>query len=297
MTTYTKKKQVDGIYRRERVIPVMPEKNLNRGVLFHVLKVCGIGMATVALFVGISFTGSTSAYFNDTEYSTGNKFSAGILGFDLVSAGYGHEYATSTEENVGSVFFEVVIEPRSDILPLSYVTSGHVDSNSSGCDELYLEANFGSYNYVGLLKDFVSTPQTVGGEWSFRVSLPTPNTLASMEECEGEIVFDAGLANVSSDLTHTFTDKKIYSFELYNWKSVGGSIHESDTVTSEPEVSETEVIVETPTEVTLEKPTVKEDEVVVEVDIPVEIPHEEQEKHEEHEEIPTPTEETHIEEN
>ena len=204
-------------------------------------KVFGVLSLAFLLTLSISSVGGTVSYFNDTESSIGNYLRAGTTGFTLSSGNdvggrltalaLASGPATDTapvenntesgENNIGSEAFVVATGQNDDSLPLSYSAHGVLDPSApAGCSILNLDATFGDYHYNGSFTAFASPATTTMGEWHFLVSLPVDNDLPSDAVCNGKIVFDVGLANVSSELSHTFSQVKDYTFSITNWPSV-----------------------------------------------------------------------------
>ena len=250
--TKKNRRMVDGITRRE-VLPktirqlnvasvevsLAPTHFFTRRSLLSGIKMMCVATLTVMVFIGLSSVGSTVSYFSDLESSIGNRLQAGILGFRISSFeesagrfaaledtssstdGLVQGYATGiSEENTGSKKFNITIDPDDSSLPIIYTVSSVLDAgNPEGCEEMEISAIFGDYvTYSGSLDDFVTPPLSQMGEWRFEVELPEGiDELGAGAECRGEIVFRAGLDEVSDDLTHTFSDEKKYFFVIKNW--------------------------------------------------------------------------------
>jgi predicted ribosomally synthesized peptide with SipW-like signal peptide len=240
-TTNNKIKFVDGICKPEKTsgVPVsLHRRNLKNIVFYSALKVGGVGVLVCVLFLGVTFSGSTVAYFNDTETSVGNRMQAGTISFNLsslddrggalrVARFASDEIVDETteeyeEEVVGTESFSVDVAPATHSLPLLYSVKGELNpDNSPGCDLMTVKVFFGDYHYNGLVKDFVSPKVSEIGEWSFIIELPEFNdALEPNAECKGSMVFNAELSGVSDDLSKTYTDKKSYAFDLYNWDNI-----------------------------------------------------------------------------
>ena len=194
----------------------------------------GVVTLMFVLSVGLSSVGATVSYFNDKEVSTGNKLQAGVLNFNIFSIGdvlgafrvaqieSTDEEDETTEddegENIGSEEFNITVGDGEGSLPATYTVSGVLDpTNPVGCDKLDITASLGEYSYSGPFILFKSTQISEMGEWQFIVSLPEDNgELAPGAICRGEIVFNAGLAQVAEDLINTFSDEKKYQFKIIN---------------------------------------------------------------------------------
>ncbi len=225
---FGRRKSVDSLIRfpvLPKDIPIKKEISPPHKNIYSGLKMIGVVVLIFALFAGLSSIGGTVSYFSDTETSIGNKLQAGSLGFNnstTTTPGIAQSLNaidSNTVENISNKQFSVNIEESEGSLPAVYTVSGLLDpGNPVGCDKLNITASLGDYNYDGPFTLFTSTQISEMGEWQFLVSLPVVNAeLEPNAICKGEIIFNAGLADVAEELIHTYTDEKRYPFELENW--------------------------------------------------------------------------------
>lgn len=135
------------------------------------LKLKKINKISIALFLVLSLgifnfnIGVTSAYFSDTETSSGNTFSAGTLDIslnntDAYSSGlmYPNDATTTiiSISNTGSLDSQHIA---------STTLSG---SDTTACDYITMTATTPNYSFVGLIKDFISpATTTINTAWNF----------------------------------------------------------------------------------------------------------------------------------
>ena len=141
-------------------------------------------------FYGMSILGGTNSYFNDTEDSNENTFSAGTLGFSLNSSSDFSPTIISKGESTN----RTVGLNQEGSLDFQYTVS--VDNLSGdACDYLELTVILDSADigYAGLVKNFVygsitfSAPET----WAFTTTLQTgtPDSIQG-KTCNFDFIFD-----------------------------------------------------------------------------------------------------------
>jgi predicted ribosomally synthesized peptide with SipW-like signal peptide len=262
MQTIKTTKSFDGIIRPKKVLPVakleytsQPKKMEKNVFVYSSLKVAGVFCIALVLMIGLSSVGGTISYFNDVEKTVANRLQAGILSLRL-NSNVKEEAKTFVSENnivnnlnehIGSSSFEVNVDEEDEGLPMLYTVIAKLDeSNPAGCEQMNLKADFSGFHYDGEVEKLNPPATTDLGSWYFLASLPIDGTdLAPNAECNGEIIFKAGLAGVSSSTTKTYSDEKTYPFSVYNWgsgeevKSKSSLlVNESEEVTTTEEIRE-----------------------------------------------------------
>jgi hypothetical protein len=255
---------IDGIKRPLNRQTANQRKDYFKSIAYFGFKVTGVALISVMFLVTFSSVGSTVSYFNDIEFSNGNRLQAGLIGFNLFG---GYENEEEEIENVGHAYFDANVSQSDRSLPLVYTVTGELHSgNPVGCEQMKLTADFNGFHYKGLVNELNALATTTMGEWDFWAVLPKgisnlpPNAL-----CRGEIVFKVGLAEVDDDLTHTFSDLKKYPFEVYNWE-------EEIIFSSFAPTVEENLVVESPTEAITTNGTTTETIVEAEIITPEPIP-------------------------
>lgn len=193
-----------------RIFKTFQTNNFYTGAWAGLKKFSAVALiAGLFLQAGGFFIPSTQAYFNDTETSTQNSFSAGSLDINLSPAGIyssGLMYptdATSTTftlSKVGSLDYQYLAKIEllgSNKLPCDYVTV--TATSTTG-------ASTGTFS--SLIKDFVmptSTPSSdVSWQYNFTVATDTPPTVWG-KTCFFKWVYTAWQQNFS-DASEGFSD-------------------------------------------------------------------------------------------
>ena len=147
-----------------------------------------IALALILLLtLGLSGTQQTNAYFNDTETSSGNSFSASSLDFSLTSVADFSPLVTPTADatravdviNDGSLGFDYSVKTINPVGTL--------------CPALDLTASLdGGTSVTEPLNTFNIGPFTFGAteEWDFTISLNNDDASYQEETCAFDIVFD-----------------------------------------------------------------------------------------------------------
>ena len=174
------------------------------------------------LIVGLNYSGllavsETFAYFNDTETSTGNVFTADSLDFALSvneyenSIGLGETVsASSVLVNSGGMDFQYVLEAET------------ISGNEDFCNALELEAKLnGVEKYEGDLMSLGTVATTSLGTWKFDIELPVDeDSFTNGEECQFDVIFKGWQTNVESYGDGGFTDEERMSFSLIAAKMI-----------------------------------------------------------------------------
>ena len=137
-----------------------------------------IRSATIALLFIFSFGVSgiipTNAYFNDTESSTGNTFTAGTLDISLDNT---NTYSSSLMYPSDATTTTISIS-NAGSLDSQYIASTTImDNEASVCDYVTMTATGPDNSFTGLIKNFISNAtSTTNAVWnySFTISPTAP---------------------------------------------------------------------------------------------------------------------------
>lgn len=162
---------------------------------------------------GLSGLGATAAYFNDTESSNNNFFSAGALDFSLpLSADFAPVCVLPGE----SATRNVILSNQGN--PYQYEAAA---AGFSGpfCHELLLSADWkgGDPEYLGRLDEFRLGPFLAGDEeqWSFRLTVP-----ADLPPDLDDLICDFNFTFTGSQIRHNlplgagFSDREVLANRL-----------------------------------------------------------------------------------
>jgi len=177
----------------------MKEISLKSTVLFLIICLNWLGLSTI---------GQTWAYFNDTENSTGNVYSAGFLDFSLIN--------TDIEELIGVELGEDI-----EFLSIAIKTTGSFDiqyraraekmsgSNDDFCDALEMEVFHSQISHDDSLLSFNTATTTAFGTWAFEIELPFTSThIPHGVECNVDLVFEGWQTDIEDYADGGFTDEE-----------------------------------------------------------------------------------------
>lgn len=163
------------------------KKKLNKIILFALILPLSLSVFTV---------GQTKAYYNDTESSTGNSFSAAFLDFILTNNNLNKQIGP---EALGEVSHASVIMPVDGSLPMQYNLSTSItpSSNVDFCNGLTVEAKLnGITKYNGPLSGLAYATTTTFGTWEFRFDLPPNVSVPNGVQCNASALFSAWRADI-----------------------------------------------------------------------------------------------------
>ncbi len=193
------------------------KKSVKR-LTFNSLKKIAVIFLLVGLnWSGLAAVGQTVSYFNDTETSTDNMFTADSLDFALSvneyenSIGLGETVsASSVLVNSGGMDFQYVLEAET------------ISGNEDFCNALELEAKLnGVERYEGDLMSLGTVATTSLGTWKFDIELPVDeDSFTNGEECQFDVIFKGWQTNVESYGDGGFTDEERMSFSLIAAKMI-----------------------------------------------------------------------------
>lgn len=180
------------------------------------LKRFSIQFLVLVLLTGLNWTGfwaigSTVAFFNDTETSSENGFTAGYLDFDLSV----HEFESFI--GLGEIVSKNTVLVNSGGMDFQYTLETEEVSDADGlCDALNLQAKLnGVEQYDGDLISLLTPVSTTLGTWKFNIELPVDeDSFSNGEECQFDVVFKGWQTNVGSYNDGGFTDEERMSFTI-----------------------------------------------------------------------------------
>lgn len=180
------------------------------------LKRFSIQFLVLLLLAGLNWTGfwaigSTVAFFNDTETSSENGFTAGYLDFDLSV----HEFESFI--GLGEIVSKNTVIVNSGGMDFQYTLEAEEISDVDGlCNALNLQAKLnGVEQYDGDLISLATSASTTLGTWKFNIELPVDeDSFGSGEECQFDVVFKGWQTNVGSYNDGGFTDEERMSFTI-----------------------------------------------------------------------------------
>jgi len=191
-------------------------------VVTKMLKKFSTQFLVLLLLTGLNWTGfwaigSTVAFFNDTETSSENGFTADFLDFSLSEDSF--ESLITLDETVskntvlvngGGMDFQYTLEAE------------EVLDEDSFCDVLNLQAKLnGVEQYDGDLMSLATSTSTTLGTWKFNIELPVDeDSFANGEECRVDVVFKGWQTNVDSYGDGGFSDEERMSFIITAGKMV-----------------------------------------------------------------------------
>jgi len=183
-------------------------------------KQMSLKLLTLTLMIGISSVsffgvGRTLAFYNDTESSAGNSFSAAFLDFILTNDTLDKLIGP---EALGEISHASVIMPVDGSLPMQYDVSTSIDtttSNNDFCTGLTVEAKLnGITKYNGPLPGLASATTTTFGTWEFRFDLPPNVSVPNGVECNASVLFSAWRADIANKIDSSWYDEEILNISL-----------------------------------------------------------------------------------
>ena len=186
------------------------------------LKRFSVQFLVLFLLTGLNWTGfwaigSTVAFFNDTETSSENGFTAGSLDFDLSV----HEFESFIE--FGGIVSKTTVLVNGGGMDFQYILEADDIVDEDGlCDALNLQAKLnGVEQYNGDLMSLATSASTTLGTWKFNIELPVDeDSFTSGEECQFDVVFKGWQTNVGSYEDGGFSDEERMSFTITAGKMV-----------------------------------------------------------------------------
>lgn len=173
-------------------------------------------LTTLALMVSlnglaISNIGYTTAFFNDTETSNANTFTADSLDFALSS------YEFESFIGLGEIVSKNTVIVNSGGMDFQYNLETEEVSDLDGlCDALNLQAKLnGVEQYDGDLMSLDTSASTTLGTWKFNIELPVDeDSFTNGEECQFDVVFKGWQTNIASYDDGGFTDEERMNFTI-----------------------------------------------------------------------------------
>ncbi len=172
-------------------------------------------IAVVVLLVGLNWSGFTAvsetfAYFNDSENSIENTFSAGTLDFRLTNQNVSGFVGM---ENNGEIFHTSVAIPESGSMPMQYFV--YSTPTSPMCSEFRVKVKQNETEiFNGPLPDFLSATTTVFGTWKFEFDLPIGTSVTQGDLCQASITFSAWREEIENPEESGFFDIETLSLNL-----------------------------------------------------------------------------------
>lgn len=170
----------------------------------------------LALLIGMNWqglwaVGETVAFFNDTEESAGNGFTAGKLDFSLDP--------TEIDEEInlgGSVSFSSDIVDTNNVAWKYTVEAEKISGSDDMCNALELAADVnGAAQYDGAFLLLHTEATSTIGMWDFDVSLPNDAPdVADGDTCEIDIVWRGWQAEIPTYEESGFSDEERISVTL-----------------------------------------------------------------------------------
>ena len=162
--------------------------------------------------VGLSGVGNTMGYYNDTEDSTENAFTAGMLDFRLSSSAY---TTLIGPEALGEKTGVTVALPEDGSFSMQYAVSATTSAPviDSLCNELTVEAKQNGITvYNGAFPGLAGAVSTEFGTWEFRFDLPPLASVPHGAACSLDALFSAWRADTATPEESGFTDEERFSF-------------------------------------------------------------------------------------
>lgn len=164
----------------------------------------------IALIVGMNWSGvfavgQTLAYYNDTETSSENTFSAGSLDFALAPVSHAKSIGLAEEVSVSSVLV------NSGTLDWQYaLETEKIRGDDDFCSALKLEAKLnGIEKYDGSLLSFDAQFLTTLGTWKFNIELPVDAVgVTHGDRCEVDFVYKGWQKEIPLYEDGGFTDEE-----------------------------------------------------------------------------------------
>lgn len=193
-----------------RLIPMKMLKNISTQFL------------VLALLTGLNWTGfwavgMTVGFFNDTETSSGNGFTANYLDFDLSVHGF------ESFIGLGGTVSKNTVLVNSGGMDFQYTLEAEEVSDDDGlCDVLNLQAKLNSVEqYDGDLMSLATSASTTLGTWTFNIELPIDeDSFANGDECQFDVVFKGWQTNVPLYGDSGFSDEERMSFTITSGQMV-----------------------------------------------------------------------------
>lgn len=175
-------------------------------------------LVVASILFGLSFglllnVKETQAAFLDTENSTDNSFSAGMLDFELFNTSFESQIGP---EALGEKVFASIAIPVDGSMEMQYKLSNSVINDSDGlCDELNVIAKQnGVTKYSGVLSELSAPSSEDFGSWEFDFDMPVDASVGHGEHCDIDAVFSAWRSEVSSFEDGGFTDTETTHFSF-----------------------------------------------------------------------------------
>ena len=159
-----------------------------------ITKILAISLIVGLSWFGLSAMGETLAYYNDTENSTENTFSAGSLDFSLNDANFDRFIGldeiillSPVLTNSGSLDFQYTIEAEK------------ISGSDDFCGSLLLEAKLnGVKKYDESLMPFSASASTTG-TWKFYIEMPvSAANIHHGDVCEIDLVFKGWQTDIAN---------------------------------------------------------------------------------------------------
>ena len=185
----------------------------NRSINSAFLKIVAVLVVISINGTGLLAIGKTFAYFNDTENSLGNTYTAGTLDFSLIDEGTsGFDIMSS-----GTAIRRFDIASGGS-LPFQYIVRS---DNLSGdlCDSLEIKAILdGDIKQEGALNGFYLDPSIVFSEsldeWQFDIEFSGDPSEHENESCSFNLVYEGWLMDVGSYIASGFKDTEQESTQI-----------------------------------------------------------------------------------
>lgn len=172
-------------------------------------------LVMVSMFSNALIINRTSAFYNDTETSSENYFSAAFLDFILTNNELTKNIGT---EALGEISHASVIMPVDGSLPMQYDLNTSIDALTSDinfCNGLIVEAKLnGITKYNGLLPGLTNTTTTEFGSWEFRFDLPPTVSIPNNVKCNASILFSAWRADIANKANSSWHDEEVLNISL-----------------------------------------------------------------------------------
>jgi len=174
------------------------KKKLNKIIFFALI---------LPLTLGVFGVGPTNAYYNDTESSSGNIFSAAFLDFILTNNSLNKLIGP---EALGEISHASVIMPEDGSLPMQYDLSNNILKNDFDfCSKLTVEAKLnGLSKYAGPLSGLAYSATTEFGTWEFRFDLPPNVSVPNGAQCDTSVIFSAWRADIANQADSSWHDEE-----------------------------------------------------------------------------------------
>lgn len=210
----------------------------NKKYIFHIRKQLN---KIVAVFIVVSFSlnalniNQTFSYYNDTESSGSNSFSAGLLDFKLTNNTLNKIIGP---EALGEISHASVVIPVDNSLPMQYDVATSIDtltSNTDFCNGLTVESKLnGISKYFGPLPGLDNAVTTEFGSWEFRFDLPPDILIPNNVKCNAKIIFYAWRSDIPNKANSGWFDEEILDVSLTSRMVVLNEIYAKPNSTIAP---------------------------------------------------------------